>query len=279
MDYLSAIIFGIIQGITEFLPISSSGHLVVLHKFLDIPIKNELNFDVMLHLASLLAVVIYFYNDILKLIKGFFDFKNFTNKSVESLKSSDNQWSRLSWFIIIATIPAAILGFFLDDLIENILRSLWVVVVMLISIGFLFIFVEKLNKENKDLTSLTWKKSLFIGLAQAIALIPGTSRSGITIIAGIFSGLKKTDAIKFSFLMSVPIIAGANLIKLPQIMQSALALNEITILIIAFIATFISSILTIKYFLQFAQICSFKFFAYYRFVLAFILIGFIFLNQ
>ncbi len=266
MDYLNAIIFGIVQGITEFLPISSSGHLIVLHNFLDIPIKNELNFDVILHLASLIAVVGYFYNDILKLINGFFDFKN------------KGQSFRLSWFIIIATIPAAVFGFFLEDLIETVLRSLWVVVVMLIFIGILFIFAEKLSKNNKNLASLNCKKSILIGLAQALALIPGTSRSGVTIIAGMFLGLKKIDAIRLSFLMSIPIIAGANIIKLPQIIQSALTLNEIIILIIACIATFASSILTIKYFLKFAQVCSFAFFAYYRFILAFILMAFIILK-
>ena len=269
MDYLNAIIFGIIQGITEFLPISSSGHLLILHNFLNIPIQNELNFDVMLHLASLFAVIIFFHQDILKLIKGFFDFKN---------KTKNNDY-RLAWFIIIATIPAAILGFLFDDIIENTLRSLWVVVFMLILVGMLFIFIEKLSKETQDLNTLTWKKYLFIGLAQSMALIPGTSRSGITIIAGMFSGLKKIDAIRFSFLLSVPIIAGANLIKLPQVIQSNPTANEITILIIACIATFTSSILTIKYFLKFAQKYSFKIFAYYRFVLAFILIGIIMASQ
>jgi len=269
MDYLNAIIFGIIQGITEFLPISSSGHLVILHQFLSIPVQNELSFDIVLHLASLTAVIIYFHNDILKLIKGFFDYKN---------KTKNNDY-RLAWFIILATIPAAVFGFFLEDIIESALRNLWTVVVMLVLVGIFFIIAEKISKKDKELTSLTLKSSLLIGLAQAIALIPGTSRSGITIIAGMFTGLKKINAIRFSFLLSIPIIAGANLVKLPHILQADLALNETVILIIACLATFVSSIFTIKYFLQFAQKFSFVFFAYYRFALAFILAVFIILNS
>ena len=258
MDYLNAIIFGIIQGITEFLPVSSSGHLVVLHEFINIPIGDELIFDVILHLATLFAVIYFFRKDIVKLIKSWV--KSFSGKV-------DNN-GRLSWFIILATIPAALAGFFAEDVIENVFRDAGVVVAMLIIVGLLFVVIEKISKKLEDLDSLNWKKSLVIGLAQAVSLIPGTSRSGITIIAGLGYGLKREAAIKFSFLLSIPIIAGASIKKIPDILGITLSSNELSILIIAFCAAFVTGILAIRFFLQFAQKFSLNSFAYYRFLLA-----------
>jgi len=260
MDYINAIIFGAIQGITEFLPISSSGHLVVLHQFLSIPVKDELVFDVILHLATLVAVVWCFWDDIKNLAKGL------------RKPFSGNQESKKLWLIVLATIPAATAGFFLENLIEFALRDIWVVITMLILVGFLFIIIEKLNKKNQDLKSLDWKKALLIGFAQSIALIPGTSRSGITIITGIFVGLKREAAIKFSFLLSIPIIAGASLVKAPNIISATYSADEIIVLVIAFVSSLISGFLTIKFFLKFAQNHSLASFAYYRFALAFVLI-------
>ncbi|MCK4554620.1 undecaprenyl-diphosphate phosphatase, partial [Candidatus Parcubacteria bacterium] len=199
MDYINAIIFGIIQGITEFLPISSSGHLVILHKFFNLPIKNELAFDVALHLATLLAVVWFFKNDIYNLLKSWF--KSFTGHS--------DEFSKLSWLIILATIPAGLAGWYFEEMVEHTFRSINVVVVMLVIGGVLLLIVEKISRKTDDLKNLNWAKALIIGLAQAIALIPGTSRSGITIIAGLGAKLKRQAAIRFSFLMSVPIIFGA----------------------------------------------------------------------
>lgn len=262
MDYINAIIFGIIQGITEFLPISSSGHLVVLHNLIGLPVVDILTFDVALHFATLLAVVWFFRNDILKLLKSWF----------KSFAGHRDEFSKLSWLIILATIPAGLAGWYFEEIVEHTFRSINVVVVMLIIGGVLLLVVEKISRKIDDLKNLNWGKSLIIGLAQAIALIPGTSRSGITIIAGLAAGLKRQAAVRFSFLMSVPIIFGASIRKAPQLFGADLANSELIVLIIAFISSFISGFLAIKYFLRFAQNHSLNVFAVYRFALAAVII-------
>jgi len=254
MDYIVAIIFGITQGITEFVPVSSSGHLVILHDMFVLPIKNDLVFDVVLHLATILAVLIYFWRDIALIIKNL-------------LKRRD----KIAYYIIIATIPAAIIGFLGEDIITTYFRSTYVVVIMLIIVGVLFIASEKIGKQIKDYKELTWKTALLIGLFQAIALIPGTSRSGITIVAGLLVGLKRQAAIKFSFLISLPIILGANLFKLPDLLASGLGLSEYIVLLVAFLAALFSGLVAIKYFLRFSARYSLHAFAYYRFALALVL--------
>lgn len=260
--YIKAIIFGIVQGITEFLPISSSGHLVVLHNFFDLPIENQLAFDVVLHLATLLAALWFFRHDILILLKSWL-------KSFIGLR---DEYSKISWLIILATIPAAIAGWLFEDMVEFTFRSPVVVVVMLIIVGVLFIVIEKVSLKIKELNSLNWSKALLIGLAQVISLIPGTSRSGITIIAGLSAGLKRGVAVRFSFLLSIPIIFGASIKKVPEIVGTKLVAGEADILITAFIFSFIFGFLTIKYFLRYAERHSLNIFAIYRFILAVIII-------
>ncbi len=261
MDYINAIIFGIVQGLTEFLPISSSGHLVIIHKLINLPINNELAFDVVLHLATLIAVLLFFKKDIWLLLKSW----------LKSFKGEKDDLSKISWLIILGTIPAAIAGYFLDDLVESKFRSPLVVAIMLIVVGILFIIIEKYSKKIQDMNNLNWRKSLVIGIAQAIALIPGTSRSGITIIAGLWSGLKREVAIKFSFLLSIPIILGAVIKKIPQI-NSGFSGDEFGILLVAFIFSFTTGFFTIKYFLRFAKTHTLNIFAIYRFILAGILL-------
>ncbi len=261
MDYIYAIIFGIIQGVTEFLPISSSGHLVILHKFIDLPVKNELAFDVVLHLATLLAVVWFFREDISRLLKSW----------LKSFTGCRDEFSKLSWLLILATVPAGLAGWLFGDVVEFVLRSPMVVAVMLIVIAALFIVFEKISRKTDELKNLNWKKSLIIGFAQAIALIPGTSRSGITIIAGLAANLKREAAVRFSFLLSIPIIFGASAAKIPQIFRADFIKDELTILVAAFFASFISGLVAIKYFLKFAKRHSLNVFAAYRIALAIII--------
>jgi len=259
MDYINAIIFGIIQGVTEFLPISSSGHLVILHKFITLPIRSELAFDVMLHLATLVAVVWFFKKEVWQLLKSW----------LRSFKGEKDQFSKLSWLIILGTIPAALLGFLFEEVIESSLRSPIVVMSTLIIIGILFIISEKYSSKRDDLDSLSWFKVIFVvGLLQALALIPGTSRSGITIIAGLAVGLKREVAVKFSFLLSIPIIAGAVVKKVPLIFGANFTNNELIVTLLAFIISLAAALLTIKYFLRLAKHHSLRIFAVYRFILA-----------
>ena len=157
MDYLNAIIFGAIQGITEFLPVSSSGHLVILHKFIDLPLVNELAFDVMLHFGTLLAILIFFRKDVWSLIIGW----------LKTFRGEKNDYGRLAWLIALGTIPAGLIGFFFEDMVESVLRSPLVVVFMLVLIGMVFIVIEKIGKQTGELLNLGWKKALIIGSGQA----------------------------------------------------------------------------------------------------------------
>lgn len=264
-NYLSAILFGLVQGLTEFLPISSSGHLLILHRLLTLPVKNELAFDVVLHFSTLLAAVWFFRKDIWELMKSW----------LGSLSGKTSEAGKISWFIILATIPAVLAGYFFNDLIESTFRSPLIVVIMLILVGILFIILEKVSKKIEELNSLTWRKAFFIGLAQALALIPGTSRSGITIIAGLAAGLKREVAVKFSFLLLIPVTLGAAVKEAP-LGLAALKRGEGMVLLIAFLTAFISGLLAIKYFLKFSQKHKLDVFGYYRIILAMILIWAIF---
>lgn len=269
MNYINAIIFGVIQGITEFLPVSSSGHLVILHNFISIPVGNELVFDIILHFATLIAVVFFFRRDIWELIVGW----------LKTLRGERNDYGRVAWLIVLGTIPAGLAGYFLDDYIETVLRSPFVVAFMLIAVGILFIIVEKYSRQIGELRKINWKQAFLIGLAQMIALIPGTSRSGITIIAGMGTDLKREEAVRFSFLLSIPLILGAVIKKAPDVFGARMGEGELVIIVLSFLAALISGVLAIKFFLSFAKKYSLKFFAYYRFLLASLLLLYLFFFQ
>jgi len=245
------------------------------------PLQNEMAFDVVLHLATLLAVIFFFYADIKRLLTSWIKNLPLTTSllrrgnNIDVSKIKDYEYYKLSWLIILATIPAGLAGWLFEDILVSKLRSPLVVAVMLVAVGLFFIVFEKISRKTDDLKNLNWKKSLIIGISQAIALIPGTSRSGITIIAGLGAGLKRQAAIRFSFILSAPIIFGANVKKIPQIIEANLAVNEFMILAIAFIASFVSGILAIKYFLRFAEKHSLNVFAFYRFALAVLIIVFL----
>ena len=265
-DYLFTILIGFVQGVTEFLPISSSGHLVIFHEFIKLPISNELAFDVMLHLATLLAVVLYFRRELKLLIVAWFN----------SLRGKGSRDSQIAWFLIISAIPAAIVGVFFKNLIEFYFRSPLVVAIMLVVGAVLFIIAERTGKRDINIKQLGIGQVIFIGLAQALALIPGTSRSGITIIAGLFIGLKREAAVKYSFLMSVPIIFGAGIKNIADLNLSSMASSELYILIVASLVSFVSGYFAIKFLLKFIKNNSFFVFVLYRIVLALIVIGLIY---
>ncbi len=269
INYIIAAFFGIVQGITEFLPVSSSGHLVLMHNFFDIPISNELVFDVTLHFATLLAVMYFFRKDIIILIKNW----------IKSIVKKDFSKGKTAWFIILATIPAGLAGVLLEDYIESVFRSLLVVAIMLIAVGILFIVIERMAKQKDKIENMNWKNAFIIGLAQALALIPGTSRSGITILAGLNIGLKRKEAIKFSFLLSIPIILGAFITKVPDLINSNLQSDEYMLLAISFVFSYLAGFFAIKYFLKIAEKYTLNMFAYYRFALATIVLVFYFFTK
>lgn len=195
MTTFEIIFLALIQGLTEFLPISSSAHLILPSQILGWD-DQGLAFDVAVHLGTLLAVVIYFRHEVVTLLQSW----------VGSFAGKHNPESRLAWWIIIGTIPAGLFGLLAKDLIELYLRSAWVIAATTIIFGLLLWWADGQAKQVKDEYQLTWGNALFIGMAQALALIPGTSRSGITMTAGLMLGMQRESAARFSFLLSIPVI-------------------------------------------------------------------------
>jgi undecaprenyl-diphosphatase len=201
MVYLLSVILGLIQALTEFLPISSSAHLLLARAAMDFEVIDGLTFDVGLHVGTLLAIFIYFRQDIAGLISGFI-------ASIKKPDLTNDANQRLVWFILAASIPAALVGLFLESAIESYFRNPSVVVVTLFLGGVLFLVAERVTKQERDITTLSLRGSVLIGVAQALALIPGVSRSGITIVAGLTQRLKRAEAARFSFLLGAPARGG-----------------------------------------------------------------------
>jgi undecaprenyl-diphosphatase len=210
MTLFEIIILAIIQGLTEFLPISSSAHLILPSAVFGWH-NQGLAYDVAVHVGSLLAVMIYFRQDIIRLIGAWFKY---------GFSQQQNTDSKLAWWVILATIPAVILGFLLKDFVEVYGRSALVIATTTIVFGLLLWYADKKASMQKTIEQITWKNALFIGLAQAIAIIPGTSRSGITMTAGLMLGLNRESAARFSFLLSIPVILGAGLLATVDLVQS-----------------------------------------------------------
>jgi undecaprenyl-diphosphatase len=265
MIFLYSIILGVVQGATEFLPISSSGHLVVLHDILKFQTTNSVAFDVSLHLGTLLALLVYFRVEILRYLAAIIE----TFIPGREVNKADRQDILL---LIYASIPAAIAGFVFNEFIESNLRSPIIVAGALLIGAALFFVVERFSAQTRDFTGMSIGKALFIGFAQALALIPGVSRSGITIIAGMFAKLKRAEAGRFSFLLSIPVIFGAGIFEFINIDWRALAPNEFIAFIIGLASSFVVGYFVVKYFLKFLQRHTLIPFAYYRISLALILI-------
>jgi undecaprenyl-diphosphatase len=271
MDYFISLILGIIQGITEFLPVSSSGHLIVFRDILNFEFSDSLSFDIALHFGTLIAIIIFFSKDVARLIKAWFS-------SFKDLKKMNTD-QKLAWLIILGTIPAALAGAFLSEMIDNYIRNTLVVIITLIAGGILFLIVEKVYKAKLEMKELNWKSVLTIGIAQAIALIPGVSRSGITIITGMGFKLQRTEAARFSFLLGIPAILGAAIWQAVKLDYSALTGSDWIIFAIGIVSSAIVGFLAIKFLLAILKKYSMRPFAYYRFVLAIVLIIYLILKN
>ena len=255
---LDAVILGAIQGLTEFLPVSSSAHLLLAHHFLHYDVANSLTFDVALHIGTFFALVIYFWRDIGRLLKDWvssFGKKNLTPEQ------------RLPWLIILAAIPAAIFGGLFDSFFES-LRNPWIVVVTFVLFGALFLVVERLQNRVKTMREMRWPTALGIGLAQVIALVPGVSRSGVTIVAGMFSGLNREQAARFTFLLSIPVVAGAAAKKLLDIKDVGIPHDERTAMIVGILTAAVVGYAVIRFLLRYLANHKLTVFAYYRFAVA-----------
>ena len=202
MSIIEIIVLALIQGFTEFLPISSSAHLILPSQILGWE-DQGLAFDVAVHVGTLIAVVIYFRKEVADILTAWF-------KSFGEQGTTDD--SKLGWWIILGTVPAAILGLLLKDFVELYLRSAWVIATTTIVFGLLLWYADAKGKQIKTIYQLNWKTALIIGFAQAVAMIPGTSRSGITMTAGLMLGMNKQSAARFSFLLAIPIINDGTLL-------------------------------------------------------------------
>jgi len=235
---------GIVQGATEFAPISSSGHLVLVPWLLRWP-QPELVFDTTLHLGTLAAVLAFFWRDCLKLLVAWWE-----SGRRRRLHSSE---ARIAWGILVGTIPAALLGYLFEDFFAAFFGSpLWVAVFLLIT-GMILALSERLGRREHGLEAMTWTRALCIGLAQVMAILPGISRSGVTIGAGLALGFKRDAAARFSFLLSIPIILGSGIFKLLDFLKAENASLSASNLLVGFTAAAISGYLCIKLLLSFLQ--------------------------
>lgn len=269
--YFLSLILGIIQGITEFLPVSSSGHLIVFRDMLNFQIQDSLSFDIALHFGTLLAIILFFRKDVIKLLYSWFT-------SFSNLKKM-NDYQKLSWLIILGSVPAVLIGILLSEIIDNYIRNTITVIITLILGGIIFLTVEKVYKAKIGMKDLNWKSALAIGVAQALALIPGVSRSGITIITGMGFKLQRTEAARFSFLLGIPAILGATAWSAIKFDYQSLSNSDWIIFAIGIVSSAIVGFLAIKFLLAILKKYSMKPFAYYRFILAAILIIYLILKN
>lgn len=265
MLILQIVVLALIQGITEFLPISSSGHLLLVPVITGWPDQGVLT-DVMVHMGSFLAVVVYFWKDCVNLLTGFIDM----------LRGRKNAWGRLALLIVLGTIPAVLVGVVLDKIgFMDMVRQMPVIVAWnAIIFGILLYVCDRFGLSIRRMADMTWVPALIIGVAQAVAIIPGVSRSGITMTAARALGFERPEAARFAFLLGIPAIAGAGVLKLGEAMHSGVA---ITIpMILTMILTFFVALGTITVLMKLVRHISFLPFAVYRVALGVVLLALIY---
>ncbi len=266
MSIFQAIILGIVQGLTEFLPISSTGHLTVVGKLMGL-VKPEhpeqwTAFIAVIQLGTLVAILIYFWNDLWNILKDFLQ-----DNLVKKIKFSQQSLnSKMGWFIILGSVPVVIIGLGFKDAIHGAFtKSLNVIAISLIVLAVILALAEKIGKFKKELKDIKWYDALLIGIAQSFALIPGSSRSGTTITAGMFLGFKREAAARFSFLLSVPAILGSGLLELYEALNFIDSSGIIT-LTVATVFSAISGYLTIGFLLKFLRTNTTYIFVFYRII-------------
>ena len=259
---LAAIVMGIVQGLTEFLPVSSSGHLIIVPYLLDIhdPFITSLEFSVILHIGTLIALLLYFRADWLRLVPAFF-------AALRDRSLAGEPDRRLAILLAIATVPAAVIGFLLHD-IENVIREPGLVAVMLVVGGGILWLAERTGIRQKLALDLSFGQALAIGGAQALALVPGISRSGISISAGLFAGLRRDEAARFSFLMATPITAAAAAYEVLQVVRGQGVPIQAGPMAAGLLMSFVFGLLAIAVLLRFLRTRSTDVFVAYRVALA-----------
>ena len=268
MDIFQAIIIGLVQGLTEFLPVSSSAHLIFAQQALGLS-DVGLAFDVLMHVGTLVAVIVYFFNDIVNMIKGFLlslvDLKN--GNFMGEIKK--DPYKKLAWLTILATIPVGVVGVLFNEIIESMFKGLTIPAFLLLVTGCLLYASQRMNSGRIDVRNMTIKEALIMGCGQALAVLPGLSRSGTTIAAGLFAGLDKEFAAKFSFILSIPAILGAAVFQLKDLSGGSV---EIGACIAGFVVAVISGYLAISVLLKIVREKSLDIFAYYCWIVGIIVL-------
>lgn len=262
---LETIILGIVQGVAEFLPISSSAHLIIFRDVFGVGSfisgEMELSFDIALHFGTLLAILVYFFKDFWKMfIKGF-------------SKGCKDTNGKMLWMIVAATIPAAIMGVLFEDKIEELVRSNYVLIAICLAImGIIIKYCDKLSSDERNLSDMTFRDAIIIGCAQVCALIPGFSRSGTTISAARVLKINRSDAAKFSFYLSAPVVLGAVVLHMFDGNTISLISDNLSTFIVGVGVAFISGLICIEFLLQYIKKHDFKIFMWYRILLGLIVI-------
>ncbi len=264
MTILQAIILGIVQGLTEFLPISSSGHLILVpwlfnwHFLLENPGLNK-TFDVALHLGTFVAVLVYFWREVVRLIASWL--RSIARRSLAEPEA------KLAWLLLVSTIPAAIVGVALESFITDQLGKPWIIAVaMIVFAGFMYA-IDHIARLDRDLESLGWGGAVLIGVAQALALIPGVSRSGVTMMAGLLLRFDRESAARYSFLMSIPVIGGAAAYKALEVARDGLPAGTTTPFLVGMASAAISGLGAIWFVLAYLKRHNFNLFVIYRIVI------------
>jgi undecaprenyl-diphosphatase len=296
LDYLEAILLGLIQGATEFLPVSSSGHLLLTQRLFGMDDQTfGLTFDVALHMGTLLALLFFFRRDILALPRTL-------SASLSGRKALAAEpalvavgqagqvplaaspgpananltggifTARLIGLIITACIPAVIVGTLLSDFIEENVREPLIVALMLAVFGIIMLVADRLGPKIRNMDELTFLQAFLIGLAQALALVPGVSRAGITITTGLFLGLKRDQAARFSFLMAIPIIGGAGAKQSLSLLKEPITSNQLLLMLVGLVVAAVAGYFALRFLIQFLTNFSLAAFSYYRVALAVVVV-------
>ena len=276
IEYLKVIILGIVEGITEWLPISSTGHLILVDEFMKLNMSDAFKemFDVLVQLGAILAVIVIYFKKLLPV--------DLVKKEDNSRKPAWNKDKLILWCkILVACLPAAIIGLPFNDKIDELFYNAPTVAIMLIVYGIAFIIVEKLHKGKEfkinDISSITFKTAALIGIFQVLALIPGTSRSGATIVGAMIIGVGRTAAAEFTFYLAIPVMFGASLLKLIKF-GFAFTTAEAAALILGMIAAFVVSIIAIRFLMGYIKKHDFTVFGWYRIVLGILVLVMMFLR-
>ena len=267
MSYLQAVILGLVQGLAEFLPISSSGHLALLENYFGISESNLLFFAVMLHFGTLISVFVVFWKDIVELLKELV----LTIKDLctgKGLRLDERPTRKLGVMIIAACIPTAIIGVLFGDTFEGLYAKPIFIACMFIVTGILLIIAETWGGGKRTITNLNFRNSFFIGIVQGIAIIPGISRSGSTLFSSLLCKLDREFAVKFVFLISIPTILGSFILELPDGIKAGVSGSEWGPVIVGVIVAFLSGLFAVKVMLKVVTNRKLKYFSYYLFALA-----------